>query len=194
MGISDKVSINMKTLLALLPLFALALAQEPEACAVCRKGVDVLMKELNSKDSLAMQEQLLIEEGCKKAEDPEGCAEAVKTWWARMAKAVYTDKTSAALCAPSPKKWDCKTCVEDLKKVSAVMDSKEAGAALAKLLSGEAFCKAEDLALDEEQIKECVAQVEKQGVMGFQYIFKLVGEYSKDVCTKLYEVCKPGLF
>ena len=168
------------------------------------------MKELNSKDSLAMQEQLLIEEGCKKAEDPEGCAEAVKTWWARMAKAVYTDKTSAALCkvlepgceekpkpalfAPSPKKWDCKTCVEDLKKVSAVMDSKEAGAALAKLLSGEAFCKAEDLALDEEQIKECVAQVEKQGVMGFQYIFKLVGEYSKDVCTKLYEVCKPGLF
>merc|ERR1711976_727282 len=98
MGISDQVSINMKTILALLPLFALAFAQEPEACAVCRKGVDVLMKELNSKDSLAMQEQLLIEEGCKKAEDPEGCAEAVKTWWARMAKAVYTDKTSAALC------------------------------------------------------------------------------------------------
>lgn len=91
----------------------------------------------------------------------------------------------------SSKKWDCKTCVEDLKKVSAVMDTKEAGEALAKLLAGEAFCKAEDLALDDEQYKVCVGYVEKGAVMGFQYIFKLVGEHSKDVCTKLYEVCKP---
>ena len=81
--------------------------------------------------------------------------------------------------------------MEDLKKVSAVMDSKEAGEALTKLLTGEAFCKAEDLALDEEQYKVCVGYVEKGAVMGFQYIFKLVGEHSMDVCTKLYEVCKP---
>ena len=72
--------------------------QEPEACAVCRKGVDVLMKELNSKDSLAVQEKILIDDGCSKAEDPKGCAEGVKTWWGRMAKAVYTDKAAAKLC------------------------------------------------------------------------------------------------
>lgn len=71
------------------------------------------------------------------------------------------------------------------------MDTKEAGEALVKLLAGEAFCKAEDLALDDEQYKVCVGYVEKGAVMGFQYIFKLVGEHSKDVCTKLYEVCKP---
>ena len=110
----------MKVLFALFAIFALALAkevrkvrlseqqfstviiddtfQEPEACAVCRKGVDVLMKELNSKDSLAVQEKILIDDGCSKAEDPKGCAEGVKTWWGRMAKAVYTDKAAAKLC------------------------------------------------------------------------------------------------
>ena len=56
------------------------------------------MKELNSKDSLAVQEKILIDDGCSKAEDPKGCAEGVKTWWGRMAKAVYTDKAAAKLC------------------------------------------------------------------------------------------------
>ena len=56
------------------------------------------MKELNSDDSLATQEKILIDDGCSKAEDPKGCAEGVKTWWGRMAKVVYTDKATAALC------------------------------------------------------------------------------------------------
>ena len=70
------------------------------------------------------------------------------------------------------------------------MDSKEAAEGLAKYLEGPAFCKAEDLGLTEEQIKVCDGYVKGGAVKGFQYIFKLIGEYAKDVCTDLYQICE----
>ena len=70
------------------------------------------------------------------------------------------------------------------------MDSKEAGEKLALHLEGPAFCKAEDLGLTEEQIKVCDTYVKVGAVKGFQYIFKLVGEYARNVCTDLYQVCE----
>ena len=70
------------------------------------------------------------------------------------------------------------------------MDSPEAAIALAKHLEGPAFCKAEDLGLTEDQIKVCDMYVKGGAVKGFQYVFKLVGQYARNVCTDLYQVCE----
>ena len=58
------------------------------------------MTELNKDESLAYQEELLINDGCSQApeEDQAGCAAGVMTWWRRMASVVYTHEASHALC------------------------------------------------------------------------------------------------
>ena len=69
----------MKTILSIFALVAIAAAQEPEACAVCRQGVGALMEALNTEEALEWQQQTLIEDGCSLAEDPAGCAAGVET-------------------------------------------------------------------------------------------------------------------
>lgn len=88
----------MKIILSLFALFAIATAQEHEACAICRQNVDVLMNALNSEEAIAWQIQTLTEDGCSVAEDPAGCAAGVETWWALMAAEVYTHRTSEGIC------------------------------------------------------------------------------------------------
>ena len=86
--------------------------------------------------------------------------------------------------------WNCDTCVADIQAVSKLMDSAEAGTALAHHLQGHAFCKADDLGLTAQQAHVCAQYVEAGAVKGFQYIFKLVGQYALDICTDNYEVCE----
>ena len=88
----------MKTLLAFFGFIALAAAQEPEACAVCRQGTGALFTALNSDESLEMQEQVLIDEGCPNWPDPDGCALGVLAWWRRMASVIYTENAAAIAC------------------------------------------------------------------------------------------------
>ena len=70
------------------------------------------------------------------------------------------------------------------------MDSAQAAHALEHHLMGTAFCKADDLGLNHDEIKICDEFVKGAGVKGFQYIFKLVGQYAQDVCTDTFEVCQ----
>ena len=70
----------MKIILSIFALVAIATAQEPEACAVCRQGTGALMAALGTEEALEWQQQTLIEEGCSLAEDPAGCAAGVETW------------------------------------------------------------------------------------------------------------------
>ena len=58
------------------------------------------MEELNSDESLEVQEQVLINDGCSQApeEDQMGCQNGVLTWWRRMAEVVYTNETTWLLC------------------------------------------------------------------------------------------------
>ena len=88
------------------------------------------------------------------------------------------------------KAWDCDTCIADVEAVSTLMDSEMAADGLTLYLEGEAFCKAEDLGLTEEQMDVCDMYVKTGAVKGFQYIFKLVGDYAKDICTENYQVCE----
>lgn len=89
----------MKSILAFFTLVVvITSAQEPENCAVCRDNMDVLMNALNSEEGIAWQIQTLVEDLCSLGEDPAGCAESVETWWALMSSAVYTHRTSAAIC------------------------------------------------------------------------------------------------
>ena len=90
----------------------------------------------------------------------------------------------------SRKAWDCDTCVADVKVVSTLMTSDDAMKGLATYLEGPAFCKAEDLGLTGEQMDICDTYVEAGAVKGFQYIFQLVGEYAKDICTDNYQICE----
>ena len=121
--------------------------------------------------------------------------------WARMAQVVYTPGSAAAIChglepachgphPPFSKAWDCDTCVADLQATGKLVDSKEAGEALAKHLEGPAFCKSEDLGLDAEQIKVCDEYVKTGAVKGFQYVFKLVGEHARRACHEVYGICE----
>ena len=88
----------MKTFVAFLGLIAIAAAQEPEACAVCRQGSEALIAALNTDVNLERQEQVLIDEGCPNWPDPAGCAKGVLAWWRQMAAAVYTDNAAAIVC------------------------------------------------------------------------------------------------
>ena len=114
-----------------------------------------------------------------------------------MAQVVYTPASAAAVChglepacqgphPPTPppinKAWDCDTCVADVQATANLIDSKEAGEALAHHLEGPAFCKSEDLGLDAEQVLVCDEYVKTGAVKGFQYIFKLVGQHAHRVC------------
>ena len=88
----------MKTFVAFLGLIAIAAAQEPDACAVCRQGSGALIAALNTDVNLERQEQVLIDEGCPTWPDPAGCAKGVLAWWRQMAAAVYTDNAAAIVC------------------------------------------------------------------------------------------------
>lgn len=121
-----------------------------------------------------------------------------------MAQVVYTPASAAAVChglepacqgphPPTPppinKAWDCDTCVADVQATANLIDSKEAGEALAHHLEGPAFCKSDDLGLDDEQVLVCDEYVKTGAVKGFQYIFKLVGQHAHRACHDVYGIC-----
>ena len=87
------------------------------------------------------------------------------------------------------KAWDCDTCVADVQALSAVGQSEEAGAAIVATLQGPAFCQAEDLALDADQVAACQGYVEKSD-LAFGLIFQVVGDLARDICTDLYQICE----
>ena len=87
------------------------------------------------------------------------------------------------------KTWDCDTCVADVQALSAVGQSPEAGAAIVATLQGPAFCQAEDLALDADQVAACQGYVDKAD-LAFGLIFQLIGEHATDVCRDLYQICE----
>merc|ERR1712018_980750 len=128
------------------------------------------MNALNSEEGIAWQIQTLVEDLCSLAEDPAGCAESVETWWALMSSAVYTHRTSAAICHGLDPEG---------QRMARLMDSPEAAQAIAHHLEGPAFCQSEELGLDEEQVQECMENVRRGAVKGFQYIFKIVGEHAR---------------
>ena len=86
--------------------------------------------------------------------------------------------------------WDCDTCLADLVAVAAVWNSEAAAQGIAEGLSGPAFCESPDLGLGEEQLAVCKNYVQTAGPLGFQFIFRLIGEYNLEVCTELYGACQ----
>ena len=197
---NQSVSLNskMKTLVAFLGLLALAAAQEPESCAVCRERSGALFAALNSEESIARQIEYIVNEGCPLDEDPEGCADAITTWWARMAFAIYTEGAAAWTCnvldpaceLPTFVKedWDCDTCVAFVQSFSGVGLMEETGAAIVATLQGPAFCQAEDLMLDADQVAACQEDV-KTTPAAFNMVFAAVGEMARDICVDLYQAC-----
>ena len=189
----------MKSFVGLLGLIALALAQEPETCSVCQQGTEVLFAALAAEESVVQQIQLITDVGCPNLPDPAGCSVGVETWWPRMAAAVYTDELAAWTCheldvsceLPSSfiwKAWNCNTCMADVRAVSAVGQTPETGAMIVDTLQGPAFCQAEDLALNADQVAVCQGYVSRID-LAFNLIFDAVGDSAREICVELYQIC-----
>ena len=79
--------------------------------------------------------------------------------------------------------------------MSAVGQSEGAGVAIVETLQGPAFCQAEDLALNEDQVKACQGYVSRAD-LAFGLVFQAVGDLAREICVELYQICeaKPKLF
>ena len=97
-------------------------------------------------------------------------------------------------CYPIPcrKAWDCTTCIADVQALSGAGQSPEAGQAIITTLQGPAFCQADDLALNDDQVKDCQGYVSRAD-LAFGLVFEKVGLVAQDVCAALFQICEPSL-
>merc|ERR1711936_933918 len=74
------------------------------------------------------------QEICRHEHHPAECVEAVNTWWPVIAKLIYNEEAARKVCAAL---------------------SEEGVQAIVLFLEGEAFCKSEELGLDEHELHMC---------------------------------------
>merc|ERR1712141_279487 len=152
---------TMRTIFAFLSINAVAFAlpkAEPEECEGCRQGVGTIFGHLSggSLDSII---GLMDYEICRHEDHPQQCIEMVNTWWPVISKLIYNDEAARKVCVALSegaceefRAWDCHSCEGFVGAVAHLYGSDEGVEAIVVYLEGEAFCKSEELGLDEDQM------------------------------------------
>jgi len=183
---------------ALVAFFASGKAQdENEGCQVCRDSLHLLFEAGHSEENLERETQLIIEEVCPSFEDSKTCATSVEQYWSLMSRAIFNDKIAFRLCAtispdcrPGPqRKWDCNTCLEDMKLVSDLMsDDVEAQWVIDSLTNGK-FCHNHNL--KPEEILECEIFVRLLTPPALKTVFGYFDLHASRVCSGVYDgICE----
>merc|ERR1711899_229591 len=159
---------TMRTIFAFLCITAVAFAApkaEPEECEGCRMGVGTIFGHLSggALDSII---GIFDEAICSHEDHPAHCIEMVNTWWPVIAKLIYNDEAARKVCAALSegaceefRAWDCEHCQGFVGAVAHAYGSDEGVKAIELYLEGEAFCKSEELALDEDQLNTCYRNI-----------------------------------
>jgi len=174
-------------------------AEEPEECEGCREGAGIIFSHLNggSLDSII---QLFDREICQKEEHPGACIEGVNTWWPVIAKIIYNDAAARKVCTAlsqgaceAKKAWDCDACVGFVGAVAHVYGSDEGVNAITLALEGEAFCKSEEMALDEETTRKCIREIKHFMPLALHVVGHAMHEYSHHICRDWFHgICHHG--
>merc|ERR1712062_209194 len=187
----NKNYLTMKTFFAVLCIVGVAFAApqaEPEECEGCCEGVGIIYSHLNggSLDSII---NLFDQEICRHENHPGDCVELVNTWWPVIAKIIYNEGAARKVCAAlsegaceAKRDWNCDACVGFVGSVAHVYGSDEGVEAIVLALEGEAFCKNEELGLDEDQMHMCFRQIKHFMPQALHVVGRAMHENARHIC------------
>ena len=89
--------------------------------------------------------------------------------------------------------WDCDACVGFVGAVAHVYGSDEGVNAISLALEGEAFCKSEEMALDEETTHKCIREIKHFMPLALHVVGHAMHEYSHHICRDWFHgICHHG--
>merc|ERR1719162_567581 len=182
----------MKTLITVFCIvgvvFGAPKTAEPDECEDCREGTGLIFSHLNG-GSLDSVIQTFDGEICRYEEHPEHCIETVNTWWPVISKIIFSNAASRKVCTTisggaceARKAWDCDVCVGFVGFVADVYGSDEGVNSITLALEGEAFCKSEELALDEDAMQKCFREIKHFMPRALLVIKFTLHQLSKHIC------------
>ena len=89
--------------------------------------------------------------------------------------------------------WDCDACVGFVGAVADVYGSDEGINAITLALEGEAFCKSDELALDEDAMQKCFREIKHFMPRALLVIKFTLHQLSKHICRDWFHgICHDG--
>merc|ERR1739838_27023 len=156
MGTCAKLpSVNMKFLIALSALLAVACATFEPTREDCEAVVNAISAQLTSQESIDKQVEVLLAEVCPMDEHPEDCVEGLPAFWNKIAMVLwpgYWDASAEWMCGGmGTRAMTCDECTEGIMAGGDQLLSAEFVAGIVDALSGDGFCGME------EDPEECAA-------------------------------------